>query len=56
MKYDKKVLMPIETPVGNYCCGNGRICGYFDMDAINEGGYLNCTLNFHISKTDKGRL
>lgn len=57
MKYYKKVSLPIETPVGNYCCGNNRICDYLDMDAINEGGCLNCTLNFHILRKDKkGRI
>lgn len=57
MEYYKKVLMPIEVPIGDYCWGDGRICEHFNMDAINEGGYSDCSLNFYPLNIDKkGRV
>jgi len=53
MEYYKKVLMPIEVTVGDYCRGNERICGHFS----NEGGHPVCDLRFYSLEEDKeGRV
>lgn len=36
--YFKTVLLPIEVSYGDFCWGEGRLCGYFS----NEGGLPAC--------------
>lgn len=53
MEYYKKVLMPIEVSIGDYCWGDGRICEYFS----NEGGWSDCSLGFYpLNRDKKGRV
>ena len=52
-RFYKKVLLPIEVCVGDYCWGGKaegetRICPHFD----NEGGHATCDMGF-ILKSDK---
>ena len=52
-KWFKKVLLPISVPFGDFCWGEGRICGHFD----NEGGHPSCSLGFFPLHSDgKGRV
>lgn len=37
-KLYKKVLLPIEVSYGDFCWGEGRLCGHFS----NEGGCPMC--------------
>jgi len=53
MKYYKKVLMPIEVSYGDFCFGDGRVCGHFSC----KGGAPDCNLGFYIHKFDNiGRV
>lgn len=61
MEYTKKVLNPIEVPVGDFCWGRTdgdkwtRNCYHFD----NEGGHPYCTLNLNLyplKKDKEGRV
>jgi len=49
-KYYKLVLLPLEVCVGDFCLGDGRVCGNFD----NDGGHPTCRFNLsHDLKYDK---
>lgn len=49
----KTVLMPVSVSYGDFCFGDGRVCGYFD----NTGGHRTCDLFFYPLKRDKeGRV
>lgn len=47
----KKVLMPISVPYGDFCRGEGRICGYLD----STGGHYTCDLSFYPLVRDEKR-
>lgn len=53
-KFYKTVLLSIQVSVGDFCWGEGRICGHFD----NEGGHPACGY-FHLQvlkPDEKGRV
>lgn len=58
MKYYKKVLMPIEVTIGNYCSRNDRVCSYFRSGVWDiQGRYYECSLGFYpLNKDKKGRV
>lgn len=46
----KTILLPIEVCTGNFCWGDGKICGYLNY----EGGYPTCDLRMSYDlKSDK---
>ena len=52
-KWFKKVLLPITVSFGDFCWGEGRICGQFE----NEGGHASCGLGFFPLHSDReGRV